>query len=178
MRYDACSRMVKIRILGAADAGAFQALRLRGLRESPAAFGSTLEEEVGRSIEEVAERLAELRSVPRRATFGAFDENGSLLGVAACVQQGGIKMRHKANVFAMYVSPDARGRGVGRALMEQLEEEARADGKSLLILDTVAERAADRLYGRLGWIRLGTVPDYALDPDGSLCDATFFYKHL
>jgi GNAT superfamily N-acetyltransferase len=71
-----------------------------------------------------------------------------------------------------------RGRGVGRALMEQLEQEARADGKSLLILDTAAERAADRLYDRLGWTRLGTVPGYARNPDGSFCDATFFYKHL
>jgi hypothetical protein len=63
-------------------------------------------------------------------------------------------------------------------LMEQLEVEARADGKTLLVLDTVAERAADRLYVRLGWTRLGTVPSYARDPDGSFCDATFFYKHL
>jgi hypothetical protein len=62
--------------------------------------------------------------------------------------------------------------------MERLEEEARADGKTLLILDTVTERAADRLYERLGWTRLGAVPDYARDPDGSFCDATFFYKHL
>src|SRR5689334_23306818 len=114
--------MVQIRILGTDDAGAFQTLRLRGLRESPAAFGSTLEEEVGRSIAQVAERLTELRSVPRRATFGAFDENGSLLGVVACVQQSGIKSRHKASIFAMYVSPDARGGGVGRALLARAIE--------------------------------------------------------
>ena len=159
--------MVKIRILGAADAGAFQALRLRGLRESPAAFGSTLEEEVGRSIEEVAERLAELRSVPRRATFGAFDENGSLLGVAACVQQGGIKMRHKANVFAMYVSPDARGRGVGRALVARLIEHARGwEGVERLTLTvTDTQQTARRLYLAAGFQVFGSEPD-GLRQDG------------
>jgi hypothetical protein len=62
--------------------------------------------------------------------------------------------------------------------MDQLVVEARADGKTLIILDTVTGGAADRLYERLGWTRLGTVPDYARDPDGSFCDATFFYKHL
>ncbi|HET7128637.1 MAG TPA: GNAT family N-acetyltransferase [Gaiellaceae bacterium] len=104
--------------------------------------------------------------------------DGELVGSVQLVHAWPPNSQHRADVAKLVVHRRARGRGVGRALMEQLEEEARADGKSLLILDTVAERAADRLYGRLGWIRLGTVPDYALDPDGSLCDATFFYKHL
>jgi ribosomal protein S18 acetylase RimI-like enzyme len=156
-----------IRVLTADDAGAFQALRLRGLRESPAAFGSTLEEEVGRSIEQVAERLTELRSVPRRATFGAFDENGSLLGVVACVQQGGIKSRHKASVFAMYVSPDARGRGVGRALIARLIEHARGwDGVDRLTLTvTVTQEAARHLYLDAGFQVFGSEPD-GLRQDG------------
>ena len=160
--------MPTIRILDAADAGAFQTLRLRGLRESPAAFGSTFEEEVGRSIEQVAERLTEIQSVPRRATFGAFDENGSLLGVAACVQQGGIKLRHKASVFAMYVAPEARGRGVGRALVARLIEHARAwegvDRLTLTVTDT--QVAARRLYLAAGFQLFGSEPD-GLRQDGN-----------
>lgn len=159
--------MVAIRILGPDDAGAFQTLRLRGLRESPGAFGSTLEEEVGRSIEEVAERLVESRAAPRRATFGAFDENGALIGVVALVQQGYLKSRHKASVFAMYVAPDARGRGVGRALVEKAIEHARTwEGVDRLTLTvTVTQEAARRLYLAVGFTLFGSEPD-GLRQDG------------
>lgn len=104
--------------------------------------------------------------------------DGELVGTVQLVHAWPPNSQHRADVAKLLVHRRARGRGVGRLLMERLEEEARADGKSLLILDTVSERAADRLYERLGWTRLGTVPDYARDPDGSFCDATFFYKHL
>lgn len=112
-----------------------------------------------------------------RVLLAAYDD-GKLVGTVQLVHAWPPNSQHRADVAKLLVHRSARGRGVGRALMEQLEHEARADGKTLLILDTVAERAADRLYGRLGWTRLGTVPHYALDPDGSFCDATFFYKHL
>ena len=104
--------------------------------------------------------------------------DGELVGTVQLVHAWPPNSQHRADVAKLVVHRSARGQGVGRALMERLEEEARADGKTLLILDTVAQRAADRLYDRLGWTRLGTVPDYALDPDGTFCDATFFYKHL
>jgi GNAT superfamily N-acetyltransferase len=104
--------------------------------------------------------------------------DGELVGTVQLVHAWPPNSQHRADVAKLVVHRSARGRGVGRMLMERLEDEARADGKTLLILDTVADRAADRLYDRLGWTRLGTVPDYALDPDGSFCDATFFYKHL
>src|SRR5689334_22627087 len=104
--------------------------------------------------------------------------DGDLVGTVQLVHAWPPNSQHRADVAKLLVHRRARGRGVGRALMERLEQEARADGKTLLILDTVAERAAGRLYDRLGWTRLGTVPDYARDPDGRFCDATFFYKHL
>ncbi len=104
--------------------------------------------------------------------------DGELVGTVQLVHAWPPNSQHRADVAKLLVHRRARGRGVGRALMEQLEHEARAEGKTLLILDTAAERAADRLYDRLGWTKLGTVPDYARDPDGSFCDATFFYKQL
>jgi GNAT superfamily N-acetyltransferase len=104
--------------------------------------------------------------------------DGELVGTVQLVHAWPPNSQHRADVAKLLVHRRARGRGVGRTLMERLEQEARADGKTLLILDTVTGRAADRLYERLGWTRLGTVPDYARDPDGSFCDTTFFYKHL
>src|SRR3954447_10727945 len=104
--------------------------------------------------------------------------DGKLVGTVQLVHAWPPNSQHRADVAKLLVHRNARGHGGGRALMDELEREARAEGKTLLILDTVTGRAADRLYGRLGWTRLGTVPDYARDPDGSFCDATFFYKHL
>lgn len=112
-----------------------------------------------------------------RVLLAAYHD-GEVVGTVQLVHAWPPNSQHRADVAKLLVHRRARGKGVGRALMERLEEEARAGGKSLLILDTVTERAADRLYERLGWTRLGTVPGYAHDPDGSLCDATFFYKHL
>ena len=62
--------------------------------------------------------------------------------------------------------------------MEQAEAEARAEGKTLLVLDTVTGSSAERLYDRLGWNRIGVVPDFALYPDGRPCDATIFWKRI
>ena len=49
--------------------------------------------------------------------------------------------------------------------MERAEKEARAEGKTLLVLDTVTGSSAERLYERLGWTRVGVIPGYALYPD-------------
>ena len=62
--------------------------------------------------------------------------------------------------------------------MAEAEREARAEGKTLLVLDTVTGSTAERLYDRLGWTRIGVVPNFALYPDGRPCDATIFWKKL
>ena len=62
--------------------------------------------------------------------------------------------------------------------MEHAEAEARAEGKTLLVLDTVTGDDAERLYARLGWTRVGVIPNYALYPDGRPCDTTVFWKAL
>jgi hypothetical protein len=62
--------------------------------------------------------------------------------------------------------------------MIALEDAARVDGKSVLVLDTVTGGDAERLYERLGWQRVGVVPQYALMPTGEPCATTFFYKHV
>jgi len=78
----------------------------------------------------------------------------------------------------MLVAPDARRRGVGAQLMQAAVASAQAAGKKLLVLDTAAGSDAERLYARLGWIRAGMIPNYALWPDGRLCDTSIFYRLL
>ena len=73
---------------------------------------------------------------------------------------------------------DARGRGLGAALLQAAEDCARAEGKTLLVLDTVTGSAGYRLYERGGWTRVGEIPNYALMPDGAPCPTTYFYKEI
>lgn len=84
---------------------------------------------------------------------------------------------HRADLSKMLVHRRARRRGVGAALMQAAEDAARAAGKTLLVLDT-ASPDAERLYERAGWVKVGVIPNYALWPQGGLCDTTYFYKAL
>lgn len=84
---------------------------------------------------------------------------------------------HRADVAKMLVHRRARRQGVGAALMRAAEREALAQGKTLLVLDTADDTAA-RLYARLGWQAVGTIPRYALLPGGGECATTYFYRSL
>lgn len=85
---------------------------------------------------------------------------------------------HRADVAKMMVHRRARRRGVGAALLRAVESTALELGKKLLVLDTVTDSDAARLYTRLGWVRVGDIPDYALFPDGGYCATTYFYRRL
>jgi len=85
---------------------------------------------------------------------------------------------HRAEVTKMLVHRRARRQGVGSALMRAAEGIARENGKSLLVLDAVTDGDAARLYEKLGWARVGDVPNFALMPDGSSCSTTFYYRDL
>jgi len=85
---------------------------------------------------------------------------------------------HRAEIKKMLVHRRARGHGIGTALMARAEEEARRRGRWLLVLDTVPGENGHRLYLRCGWQQSGIVPNYALFPDGSLCDTAFMWKRL
>ena len=85
---------------------------------------------------------------------------------------------HRADIKKMLVHRAARGRGIGAALMAEVEEEARRHGRWLLVLDTVPGENGHRLYLRAGWTQTGLVPDYALFPDGRLCDTAIMWKRL
>jgi len=85
---------------------------------------------------------------------------------------------HRADVKKLLVHRSARGHGVAAALMARVEEEARRRGRWLLVLDTVPGDNGHRLYLREGWMQIGIVPDYALFPDGRLCDTAIMCKRL
>ncbi|WP_307580147.1 GNAT family N-acetyltransferase [Variovorax paradoxus] len=84
---------------------------------------------------------------------------------------------HRAEVAKMLVHRRARRQGLGAMLMQAAEQLGRERGKTLLVLDTSSVEA-ERLYARLGWMRVGVIPDFALLPDGGPCDTTYFYRAL
>ena len=85
---------------------------------------------------------------------------------------------HRADIKKMLVHRSARGRGIGAALMARAEEEARRNGRWLLVLDTVPGENGHRVYQRAGWTETGIIPDYALFPDGRICDTMVMWKRL
>lgn len=112
----------------------------------------------------------------RRALLVAEDEQG-IVGTVHLVLAQPDNQPHRADLCKMLVMRRARKQGVGAALMDAAESEARTAGKTLLVLDT-ASVEAERLYARMGWTRLGVIPGYALLPEGGVCDTTYFYREL
>jgi GNAT superfamily N-acetyltransferase len=110
-------------------------------------------------------------------TLLVAEDAGGIIGTVQLVLDQPENQPHRADISKMLVHRRARRLGVGAALMRAAEEAARAAGKSLLVLDT-ASGDAERLYRRLGWTLAGTVPDYALWPQGGLCDTSFYYRKL
>jgi GNAT superfamily N-acetyltransferase len=113
----------------------------------------------------------------RRLLLAAFAE-GELVGSVQVILALPPNQPHRAEIAKLLVHRSARKRGIAQLLMEQAESEARAAGKTLLVLDTVTGDDAERLYARLGWTRVGVIPGYALYPDGRPCDTTIFWKAL
>lgn len=105
------------------------------------------------------------------------EAEGRLLGTAQLVLAQSENQPHRADVSKVLVHRQARRRGIGAALMAAIDAEARRAAKRVLVLDT-ASAEAERLYERSGWSRVGTIPNYALLPQGGLCDTVYFHKQL
>ncbi|MEV7720344.1 GNAT family N-acetyltransferase [Streptomyces sp. NPDC088184] len=86
--------------------------------------------------------------------------------------------RHRAEVTKLMVRPSARGRGLGRSLLDAVERSAAEAGVTLLVLDTESGSPAERLYRAAGWTECGSIPEYARDPAGVLKPTTLYYKPL
>ena len=113
----------------------------------------------------------------RRLLLAAFS-GADLVGTVQVILALPPNQPHRGEIAKLLVHSSARRRGIAQQLMERAEAEARAEGKTLLVLDAVTGDDAARLYGRLGWTTVGVIPGYALYPDGRPCDTTYFWKSL
>jgi GNAT superfamily N-acetyltransferase len=112
-----------------------------------------------------------------RALIVAEDSRGEILGTAQAIWAPQENQPHRADIAKMLVRRSARRHGVGALVLAAAEHAAFEAGKTLLVLDTASDEA-ERLYERSGWKRVGTIPRYALMPDGQFCASVFFYKDL
>lgn len=113
----------------------------------------------------------------RAALLVARDDNG-IVGTVQLQPAWPPNQPHRADVAKLMVHRRSRGNGIARALMTELERHARQQEFTLLVLDTCKGGAAERLYASMGWTRMGEIPNFAMNPDRSWCDAVFFYKEL
>ncbi|MEK9197106.1 MULTISPECIES: GNAT family N-acetyltransferase [Bacillales] len=148
---------MNIRILKQEDAQVYQSLRLRALQTNPEAFGSTYEREVAFTQEMVEERI---RATEDSYGLGAFDEKGELLGVVRFVRETGMKEKHKGTIYGMYVAPETRGQGVGKALLQEVISRAKDfEGVEQIRLQVVStNESAKKLYQSLGFETYGVEP--------------------
>lgn len=106
------------------------------------------------------------------------EHEGKIVGTAQLALKLPANQPHRADVKKLLVHRSARGLGLSRLLMAEIEKQAVLAGKSLLVLDTATGELAEGIYEKLGWTKAGIVPDYALFPDGRFCDTSIFYKRV
>jgi RimJ/RimL family protein N-acetyltransferase len=139
---------IVVRRLVPADAEKYREIRLAGLENSPAAFGSTFESESLKPLSRFAERLGS------SAVFGAF-RGGELVGIAGFAIREGVKEAHKGLLWGMYVRSNARKSGVGQRLVEAIIDFAREHVEILQLSVVSDNEPARRLYARLGFVEYG-----------------------
>lgn len=158
---------MEIRRLTPADVAAYRALRLEGLRESPAAFAASHEEEAAFPV---ATHEGWLAAPPDRGTLGAFD-GGALVGIVTLGRESRRKLMHKAHILGTYVRADRRGRGIAAALLASAIELARSTAgiRQINVSANADNAAARRLYAAAGFREFGLEPR-ALQVDGAWYD--------
>ncbi len=141
-----------LRALTEADVSDFWELRLRALKLEPESFGSAYEECADDPIAVVGKRL---QSSNDSFVMGAFDPK--LIGMVGFYRRSGLKMRHKGNIWGMYVAPEHRRKGLGRALMlAVVSRVVSLPGLEELLLTVVTSKESARsLYLSLGFKSYG-----------------------
>jgi ribosomal protein S18 acetylase RimI-like enzyme len=167
---------VVIREIATKDAAEFWALRFEMLELEPFAYGADLEDHADSSISDQVRKLGGLTGGD--CAVGAWLDS-ELVGSAILRREPGRKFTHKANVFSVYVKPQARGQGIAKAMMLEVIARARLLPQitQLNIGVMSTQSAARALYESLGFEAWGYEPR-ALCINGIFADETYMVLHL
>ncbi|KAF3891343.1 GNAT family N-acetyltransferase [Tolypothrix bouteillei VB521301] len=135
---------MEIRKLTKHDAEDYRNIRLEALYNNPDSFGSMYTEESWKTIDEFRDKIPE----DNNNFILGYYEDKELIGIVAFHQESRIKLRHKAYIRSMYVQPEARGKGIGKLLLNELIKRAKTMNEiEILLLDVVTNnRKAKQLY--------------------------------
>ncbi|MFP3905985.1 MAG: GNAT family N-acetyltransferase [Acidimicrobiales bacterium] len=150
-----------VKPVGAARAGdlsegsTLRDVRLAALTDSPAAFGSSLERELGWGEDEWDERASQGAASEDRATWFAVDgDSGEVVGIVGAIRPD--PAGSDVELVSMWAAPAARRRGVGRTLVDAVLEWAQEGGAgSVSLWVTRGNDAAERLYREMGFVETG-----------------------
>jgi ribosomal protein S18 acetylase RimI-like enzyme len=112
-----------------------------------------------------------------RVVLGAMEE-GWLVGTVTLHLDCPPNQPHRGEIAKMMTRVNRRGQGIARTLMVEAERIAQERGRTLLTLDTATEEGAGPFYEKLGFIKVGVIPDYALKPHGGLCGTIIYWKRI
>jgi ribosomal protein S18 acetylase RimI-like enzyme len=155
-----------LRLLTQDDAEAFRAVRLRAMLEHPTAFTADYEVNAHRPLSHFA---AQIQTASDNFIVGAFEAT-ELVGIGGFFRSDGPKVRHKGNIWSMYVSPSVRGAGVGRKLLNELLSRAR----NLVDIEQVhISVVADNAVARTLYLSSG-FEIYGREPRGVKVDGKYY----
>jgi GNAT superfamily N-acetyltransferase len=122
-------------------------------------------------------RVAQHVAAGERALLVAEDAQG-ICGTVQLILDLPENQPHRADLVKMLVHHRARRQGLGSALVRAAETTARECNRTILVLDAVTNGDGARLYERMGWVRVGDIPKFALMPQGGFCSTTYYYRQL
>ncbi len=165
---------MEIRKLSAEDASVYRELRIEALINDGDAFGASIEDTLNAPLSKTADRL----SGEHAMTFGAFLDD-KLVGNVTLSREKGAKYEHRASVYAVYVTPDARGKGVANNLMQKLIDAASEmkEVEQLHLAVSTGNAPALALYESFGFKKYG-VEVHAMKTEGRYIDEELMVKFL
>lgn len=160
---------MEIRQLNGNDAEMYRLLRHEALLKNPEAFSSSNEDEMYYEEQEYRQRLDSKTTY----TFGAFTD-GQLVGVVTLVPETKVKIRHRASIFAMYVTPSQRGHGTGRLLMKKAIQQATElnNVEQVYLTVTSSNEPAKKLYASLSF------KAYGFEKNAMVIEGTYYDEDL